>query len=527
MSEGLEASGATSGFHRTHRALLVLLWAHVPALALAGMALEAPVYGVAVSSLALVALALAAMAARSGRTVAITVSLGLLFASGALVLYSGGEAFSHFHLFLMICAISFYRDGVALSVGVLASGLFHFVHTSATSAPMPETVSLTVAVIALGLLLAVGWGLGVGREASDPSGDRFRMSFEGAPIGMAVLKPSGEFLEANRAMTEILRYGHADLVGSNVTNLVHVDDKDELGKAWEKMGNSNAHYAAEWMRCITSGGHPVWGKVSLSLVPRTDDHPAMVVLQFEDATHPYEEQRRLETLMKGKDEFVAAVGDEIREPLGLLIDLTDLAEHSHVDTRETLPRIEAHAREIASIVDDLVVSARAGTGAVSVASHVLDVSQICQEVIDGTPGAEEVTMDFRAVEVWGDPTLTRHVVGNLLGNAVRYGGSSIAVRTINSGPDTVIQVLDDGPELPDAERERMFTADLHNGPPVTRPATVGLSLAVSRHLARRMDGDLVYRRTGDGENIFELRLPTERINEIPRRRGVMGGTVPV
>lgn len=527
MSEGLEALGGTRGLDRAHRALLVMLWAHVPTLAVAGLSLGEPVYEVVLSSLVIVALTLTAMSVRSRPAAAITVSMGLLVASGVLVHFSDGASFSHFHLFLMICAISFYRDAVALGVGVVAAGVYHFVLAAATSDPMTEAVSHTVAVAALGLLLAAGWRLSRGGEASDPSGDRFRISFEEAPIGMAVLKPSGEFLETNRAMTEILGYSPTDLVGSNITNLVHVDDKDELGAGWEEMGNSSAHYATEWMRCITSDGHPVWGKVSLSLVPRTDEYPAMVVLQFEDVTHPFEEQRRLEALMKGKDEFVATVGDEIREPLGLLIDLTDLAEHSHVDTRATLPRIEAHAREIASIVDDLVVSARAGTGPVSVASHALDASQICREVIDSTPGAEAVTVDFRALDVWADPALTRHIIGNLLGNAVRYGGSSIALRTINSGPDTVLQVIDEGPELPGAERERMFTGDLHNGPPVTRPATVGLSLAVSRHLARQMDGDLVYRRTGDGENIFELRLPTERINEIPRRRGVMRGTVPV
>ncbi len=102
----------------------------------------------------------------------------------------------------------------------------------------------------------------------------------------------------------------------------------------------------------------------------------------------------------------------------------------------------------------------------------------------------------------------------------------MSVRTFHSGPDTVVQVTDDGPELPGPERVRLFSGDLRNGPPVTRPASVGLSLAVSRHLARLMEGDVVYRRTGDGENIFELRLPSEEISAIPRRRGILGGTVP-
>jgi signal transduction histidine kinase len=43
---------------------------------------------------------------------------------------------------------------------------------------------------------------------------------------------------------------------------------------------------------------------------------------------------------------------------------------------------------------------------------------------------------------------------------------------------------------------------------------VGLSLTVSRRLARQMDGELTYRRTGDGHNIFELRLPAEPVRAV-------------
>lgn len=526
MVAGLEAGGDGGAFTRAHRLLVVVLWAHVPALAAAGLVLGQPVHEVALTSLALVAFALAGMTIRRSRLASVAVTLGLLVASGIVVHYADGSTGAHVHFFLAICTVSFYRHVMTLGVGVAAVGVYHLA-SAVLSGEMAVAASHTGAIAVLALLLAVGWRLTRDTGGSDRSGDRFRISFEEAPIGMAVLKPSGEILEANRAMSGILGYDHASLVGVNINSLVHVDDKTELGEAWEEMGNSPAHTASEWMRCLTAGGLLVWGKVSLSLVPRTDQHPAMVVLQLEDATHPYEEQRRLEDLIRGKDELVAAVGDEIREPLGLLIDLTDLAEHSHVDTRDTLPRIEAHARKIASMVDDLVISARAGTAPLSTAAQALDAEQLCREVIAATPGAGNPTVEFRAHALWADPALTRHIVANLVGNAVRYGGSSISARTVSSGPDTVIQVVDNGPELPESERERMFSGDLARGAPVTKPAAVGLSLAVSRHLARQMEGDLVYRRTGDGENIFELRLPSEPLSEIPRRRGVMmGGNVP-
>lgn len=525
MSDGLKAAARSGGFARRHRFLLLLLWVQIPALAAVGIVIGEPVDEIALTSLALVALALGGMALRGRHRAAITVSLGLLGISGVVVHYAGGTDFSHFHFLLTICAVSLYGDVVSLSTAVVGVAAYHAV-VVAGEETWAWAGAHTGVSIALAMLLAIGWRVTKPTPEPDRSGDRFRMSFDEAPIGMAVLKPSGEVLEINRSMARILGQAQGSLVGSNIATLIHTDDQVELGEAWEQMGNSQGHSASEWMRWYTADGHSIWGKVSLSLVPRTDDHSAMVILQLEDASSAYEEQRRLETLLKGRDEFVAAVGDEIRQPLGLLIDLTGMAEHSHVNTRETLPRIEAHAREIAAIVDDLVVSARAETTPESVAAHKIDVETLCREVVSGTPGGGDISMRFQATEAWADPNLTRQIVNNLVNNALRYGGPLVALRTISSGPDTVIQVTDDGPELPGPERERVFSGDLRSGSPVTEPAAVGLSLTVSRHLARQMEGDVVYRRTKEGLNLFELRLPSEEISAIPRRRGVMERIVP-
>ncbi len=116
-----------------------------------------------------------------------------------------------------------------------------------------------------------------------------------------------------------------------------------------------------------------------------------------------------------------------------------------------------------------------------------------------------------ATALWADPGLTVRIVDSLIANAIRYGGATVSLETISSGPDTVIAVIDDGPALPIPDRERIFNGDLRSGEPVSRPAAVGLSLTVARLLARQMDGDLTYRRSGDGHNVFELRLPSEPV----------------
>lgn len=510
MSEAGDAITARAVRGRRDRLVLVFLWMQVPALALTGLVVGEQVYEIALSSLVVASLALLGMAFRNRRLAETTVGIGLVVAAGIFVAYAGGALYAHFAFFVAVAAISLYHDWLPLGIGVLAVFGWH-----ATVTP-GEALTHTGAVLALALLLTAGWRTSDSdaRDA-DASDARFRVGFDTAPIGMSVLKPSGELLEVNLVMADILGYDQGSLIGTNISALVHPDDHDHLGRAWEEMGNGAGQAATEWMRCLTGRGRPIWGRVSLCLVPHGNGQPAMVILQLEDVDHIYEEQRRLKTLLEGKDEFVAALGDEIRRPLGYLIDLTALADHQHVDTSKTLPRIEAHAREIASILDDLVVSARAGTTPVSVMAHQLDAEQLCRQVMRVTAGAEKVDMEFRARHIWADPSLTKQIVTGLVHNAIRYGGPTVSLRTIPSGPDTVIQVVDDGPEIPIGDRERVFSGDLRNGRPVTSPAAVGLSLTVGRYLARQMDGDISYRRTPDGENVFELRLPTEQISAPP------------
>jgi PAS domain S-box-containing protein len=323
---------------------------------------------------------------------------------------------------------------------------------------------------------------------------------------MAVLKPSGEFLVVNPALTRMLGHDESRLVGANISTLIHPDDLDDLGGAWGEMSTTTA---IRWMRCRTSTGQEIWGRLSLSLVPQGARQPATVLLHLEEETELYEERRHHESLIRGRDEFVAAIGNEIRRPIRELLDLTTQTEGDHLDWRRTMSQIEGYAKEVGAIVADLIVSARGDTTPVSVLARSVDAGLLCRDVLAGIPGADDITVEIRATAMWADPALTRRIVSSLLGNAIRFGGTTVRLETTSSGPDTVIEVINDGPEIPHRERERLFSGDLRSGPPVTRPASVGLSLTVARHLARQMDGDITYRRTGDGYNVFELRLPSE------------------
>ncbi|HEX6219867.1 MAG TPA: PAS domain-containing sensor histidine kinase [Acidimicrobiia bacterium] len=509
------------GFVIRHRVLLLISWAHVPVLAGIGLYLGENLVVVGMICLIAVTLSLTGMLLPGRGISSCAVSLGVTLSASALVYYGGDVGLMHLYLAVALVAVSYYRLSAPLLLGLTVLVTYHFV----VGVWLLGTENVVEAGLHSALLtllaaaLALGWRLGPGEDTATPTTDRYWRSFHSAPIGMAVVKPSGEFLEVNAALARLLGYDPTHFPGRNIRAFVHGDDMTILGEAWEAIGNTRSETFSAWMRCITAGGESIWGRVSLALVPRTDEQNAMVILQVEDATTSRQETDRLERLLHGKDEFVATVGSEIRQPLGTLIDLTS--------ADPLLRDAHTHAREVASVVDDLVASALADTAPPEVVPTDLDIAAIVRNVVDGL-GDGGVSVDFRASRVWADPDLTRQIVTGMLGNAIRYGGPKVRVQVFNSGPDTVVQVIDDGPGIPATQQERIFSGDLRRGQPVTRPAAVGLSLTVGRYLARRMEGDITYRRSGDGFNIFELRLPSDELTKTykPRPRPRIGSDLP-
>jgi PAS domain S-box-containing protein len=504
-------------FATRHRFLLVLLLVQVPVLAVIGLIAEVPIE-IVIASLILVAMAVIGMTARTQGIAAGAVSFGLVTAAGILVRYLDGSIESQFAFLLALVAVSFYQDWRLVLAGfVCVAGFqtFNFLVMYREAYAQRYGVAhlglllvfLAMSLVLVALLIA-GWRVARRGEDGRTAGeDGFRAGFEKSSIGMAVLTPSGEFIHANEALIGML----GPVAGANIRSVVHGDDLSELGQAWEDMGNGDNQSATKWMRWRASDGRVIWGQLSLSFLRAAQQRPATILLQLEDSTRAHHDELRLVRVINKRDEFVAAIAEDIRVPITAVLDLTAGAQGDPVDLHRTVRRIESHVREVASIVDDLVISARAGNSAPPPLGRAVDAVALCREALSEVPGAENIAIEAGATSLWADPGMTIRILDTLVANAVRYGGSMVSLETAGSGPDTVISVIDDGPAIPIPERDKMFDGDLRADGPVTRPAAVGLSLTVARHLARRMDGDITYGRTGDGHNVFELRLPSESL----------------
>jgi signal transduction histidine kinase len=111
-----------------------------------------------------------------------------------------------------------------------------------------------------------------------------------------------------------------------------------------------------------------------------------------------------------------------------------------------------------------------------------------------------------------DPVRVGQIIRNLLTNAVRYGGTTISIRVgAEARPFTervrpYVEVLDNGAGVPLEHRESIFDPYYQATENESVLGSLGLGLAISRELARRMDGDLTYAYK-KGHSVFRLELP--------------------
>ena len=224
----------------------------------------------------------------------------------------------------------------------------------------------------------------------------------------------------------------------------------------------------------------------------------------------------LEDLVEGRDRLVAAVSHELRTPLTGIVGLAEeLAvrreQYSEEELDEFTSIIAEQGREMADIIDDLLVAAR-----VDAESLVVQIEQVAlraevDRVLKAPRFVDHVTLgritiEGGGTEAYGDALRCRQILRNLVSNALRYGGDRITI-TIGSVRDMAhVTVADNGSGLNAEMADRVFDPYYTANNGQTMPGAVGLGLPVSRRLARVMGGDVTC-RLDEGMTIFHLELP--------------------
>lgn len=251
-------------------------------------------------------------------------------------------------------------------------------------------------------------------------------------------------------------------------------------------------------------------------VPRTSNGRDLsrVAVAILDLTRQRATERRLQRLVTDKDRFLASVSHELRTPLAAVLGLSEeLASNwEHFDekeVRELIGLVANQSADLSLIVEDLLVAANLETGKVSINPEAIDLKAVAGNALRDC-GRSHASIDGlkiggKVASAFADPVRVRQIVRNLVTNAVRYGGDEFSIE-VGSGPRAFVRVVDNGDGIPLEQREAVFVPYFQASGPTKVLGSLGLGLAISRELARRMNGELTYAYR-DGMSIFQLELP--------------------
>ena len=219
-------------------------------------------------------------------------------------------------------------------------------------------------------------------------------------------------------------------------------------------------------------------------------------------------EEQLRQTLRSKDELVASISHELRTPLTAVVGFAQILQESTdlvPEERAAMVRsIVEQGLDVTNIVEDLLTVARAESGTLTVVRVPVDLRAQAAQVVETLrqEDASKVDLLGPSRRVMADPGRVRQILRNLLSNALRYGGDEIHVR-IDTDARPRIRVLDNGSGIPEEDRERIFESyqKAHHTPGLA--GSIGLGLAISRTLARLMNGDLTYTYEQD-MSIFEL-----------------------
>lgn len=242
---------------------------------------------------------------------------------------------------------------------------------------------------------------------------------------------------------------------------------------------------------------------------------AHVVLTAVDVEDRREAETELERQMARREQLIASVSHELRTPMASVVGFADeLLERpedfEEDERRELLEMIRSQSVDVANILDDLLVKARADFNDVAVLCTEVDVGLLAKRLLEEL-GMQRITHDLEGLLVWADSTRLRQILRNLLTNAARYGGSKVRIVGEVIEGMAYISVRDNGEPLDLDTSRNIFEAfeRAHNASGVT--ASVGLGLTISRQLAQAMDGEIWYAHDGH-EAAFTLALPATKPN---------------
>ncbi|HEY9282938.1 MAG TPA: EAL domain-containing protein [Pyrinomonadaceae bacterium] len=122
------------------------------------------------------------------------------------------------------------------------------------------------------------------RRALQESEERFRMAFDHAAVGMALVSPLGRWLQVNRSLCELLGHAEDELLASDFQSVTHAESLTPALAQIDRLLSGESPTCQTEMRFVHKSGQPVWASLSVSLVSNSAQGAPHLIFQIQDIT---------------------------------------------------------------------------------------------------------------------------------------------------------------------------------------------------------------------------------------------------
>jgi len=237
-----------------------------------------------------------------------------------------------------------------------------------------------------------------------------------------------------------------------------------------------------------------------------------IIVIYRDVTEQRRAEAKTEEAVRRRDQFLAMLSHELRNPLGAVVTATGLLRSGSPSAKTNPERLlnvlERQSQQMARLLDDLLEASRVTQNKIELRKTIVDVRTVIRDTVD----ALRSQLDARGLElhlelgdeplhVLGDPARLQQIHANLLNNAAKYTprGGHIAVEAAPVDGRATVRVRDDGVGIPKDMLDSVFDLFVQSIRTLDRAAGgLGVGLTLVRSLVAMHGGDVVAR--SDGEN---------------------------
>lgn len=359
------------------------------------------------------------------------------------------------------------------------------------------------------------------QERLRASEERFRKVFENAAMGIAIGDLDGRIRDVNPAFSRLLGYAPGELAGVHFSELVHPDDRKASIAEAQRLRQEQIPFFETENRYVRKDGETVWSHKFISFLPDEYGAPACLLALVTDVTGRRRMEQALRDSDRRKDEFLATLAHELRNPLAPLRNALNLFKRlggEGPDGEKLRAMMERQVNHLVRLVDDLLEVSRITRGDIDLRRERIDLATIIENAVEiSNPlikaAAHKLIVSATPGKLFvdGDAMRLTQVFANLLNNAAKYTepGGRIELSAEQQGLEAVVTVLDSGIGIPAEMLPRIFDLFAQTDRRYARTqGGVGIGLALVRSLVHLHNGRVDARSEGPGRGSeFIIRLP--------------------